>query len=132
MSHESFDVVVIGAGTAGLAAAKAADAAGARVAVVEQGPLGTFCARLGCMPSKILLHSAEMLALTRRLPAVGVHLPGPARFDWPFVRERTRALSADFAGSVARRTEGSTRFTLLRGAAAFTGPDRLALDGGTR
>jgi pyruvate/2-oxoglutarate dehydrogenase complex dihydrolipoamide dehydrogenase (E3) component len=84
------------------------------------------------MPSKALLHSAEMLALTRRLDVVGVQLPGPARFDWPVVRERTRALSADFAGAVARRTEGSKRFTLIRGAAAFVGPDRLALDGGKR
>src|ERR1043165_7592824 len=100
MPHETYDVVVIGAGTAGLAAAKAADAAGARVALVDHGPLGTLCARKGCMPSKALLPSAEMLALTRRLQAVGLELPGPARLDWPFVRERTRALSEDFVASI--------------------------------
>lgn len=128
---EDFDVVVIGAGTAGLAAAKAADVAGARVAVVDHGPLGTFCARKGCMPSKILLHSADALARTRRLGAVGVVLPGPARLDWPAVRARTRALVADFAGHVVRRTEGSSRFTLLRGHAAFADADHLRVGGGT-
>ena len=132
MPHETYDVVVIGAGTAGLAAAKAADTAGARVALVDHGPLGTLCARKGCMPSKALLHSAEMLALTRRLKAVGVELPGPARLDWPAVRERTRALSADFVATIVRRTEGSDRFTLVRGDAAFLDRDRLGLDGGER
>jgi dihydrolipoamide dehydrogenase len=128
-SEDAFDVVVVGAGTAGLAAAKAADAAGARVAVVDQGPLGTFCARKGCMPSKIVLHSAAMLALTRRLGPVGVDLPGPARLRWPAVRERTRALVADFAGHVVRRTEASSRFTLVRGRAAFLDAGRLHVDG---
>lgn len=130
MPHETYDVVVIGAGTAGLAAAKAANAAGARVAVVDHGPLGTLCARAGCMPSKILLHSAEMLALTRRLQDVGVVLPGHARLDWPTVRARVQTLSGDFVASVVRRTETSKRFTLRRGAAAFLDRDRLALDGG--
>ena len=46
---ERFDVVVIGAGTAGLSAARTAHLLGARVAVVDHGPLGTLCARTGML-----------------------------------------------------------------------------------
>ena len=48
------DVAVIGAGTAGLAAYRAAKAAGKRALIIEAGPYGTTCARVGCMPSKLL------------------------------------------------------------------------------
>lgn len=128
-SGERFDVIVIGAGTAGLSAAKAAHQAGARVAVIDHGPLGTLCARKGCMPSKILLHSAEAMARTGRLANVGIDLPGPASFNWPVVREHTRELVADFVGYVVRATEGSDKFTLIRGAAEFAEDGKLRVDG---
>src|SRR6185312_10220614 len=53
------DVAVIGAGTAGLGAYRAARAAGARTVLIESGPYGTTCARVGCMPSKLLIAAAE-------------------------------------------------------------------------
>jgi dihydrolipoamide dehydrogenase len=128
-SGERFDVIVIGAGTAGLSAAKAAQQTGARVAVIDHGPLGTLCARKGCMPSKILLHSADAMARTGRLPHLGVDLPEPASFNWPVVRARTRELVADFVGHVVRATESSDKFTLIRGAAAFAEDGKLRVDG---
>ncbi|NDP42428.1 MAG: FAD-dependent oxidoreductase, partial [Aromatoleum sp.] len=53
------DVAVIGAGTAGLAAYRAAIAGGRRAVIIEGGPYGTTCARVGCMPSKLLIAAAD-------------------------------------------------------------------------
>ena len=53
------DVAVIGAGTAGLAAYRTAVSHGKRAVVIESGPYGTTCARVGCMPSKLLIAAAE-------------------------------------------------------------------------
>ena len=52
MKQRNVDVAVIGAGTAGLAAYRAAVAAGAKAVIIEGGSYGTTCARVGCMPSK--------------------------------------------------------------------------------
>ena len=57
--NRKVDVAVIGAGTAGLAAYRAAKAAGASAVIIEGGPYGTTCARVGCMPSKLLIAAAE-------------------------------------------------------------------------
>ena len=59
MSSREVDVAVIGAGTAGLAAYRAAKAAGKRAVIIESGAYGTTCARVGCMPSKLLIAAAE-------------------------------------------------------------------------
>ena len=56
------DVAVIGAGTAGLAAYRAAKAAGKRALLIEAGPYGTTCARVGCMPSKLLIAAGRSRA----------------------------------------------------------------------
>lgn len=62
---KTHDVIVIGGGSAGYAAARMARAAGADVAIVDHGPLGGLCILRGCMPSKALLRSAEVAALMR-------------------------------------------------------------------
>jgi dihydrolipoamide dehydrogenase len=129
MAELTFDVVVIGAGTAGLAAAKAAHAEGARVAVVDHGPLGTFCARLGCMPSKALLESARALAHVRRAGALGVMVEGAPRLTWSAVRARESQLVADFVGKAVAATTTSKSFTLLRGSAEFLEDGALGVDG---
>ena len=69
------DVAVIGSGTAGLTAHKAARLHGKRVLMMESGPYGTTCARVGCMPSKLLISAAEAAHAVTAAPAFGVH-PG--------------------------------------------------------
>jgi dihydrolipoamide dehydrogenase len=123
--REQFDVVVLGAGTAGLAAAKAASTDGARVAVVDHGPLGTLCARLGCMPSKALLQSTSGLFRARRLGRLGIDLTTPPSFDWPAVRARTSELVAEFVASVVEATTTSKAFLLIRGTAEFVDENTL-------
>ncbi len=66
------DVAIIGAGTAGLAARRAAIAAGARTLLIERGPGGTTCARVGCMPSKLLIAAAESAHALREASRFGV------------------------------------------------------------
>jgi dihydrolipoamide dehydrogenase len=128
--REELDVVVLGAGTAGLAAAKAASAEGARVVVVDHGPLGTFCARLGCMPSKVLLQSTRELSRARRLGRLGVALSMPPTLDWRAVRSRKKELVAEFVASVVQVTTTSEAFSLILGAAEFV--DRTTLRAGDR
>ena len=61
------DVAVIGAGTAGLAAYRAAKARGKRALLIERGVYGTTCARVGCMPSKLLIAPAEAAHAVERI-----------------------------------------------------------------
>ena len=77
----NIDVAVIGAGTAGLAAYRAAKARGASAVVIEGGPYGTTCARVGCMPSKLLIAAAEAAHALSHSAPFGVHLDGEVRID---------------------------------------------------
>src|SRR6185369_4368181 len=79
MNSLSTDVVVIGAGTAGLAAYRAATAGGKRAILVENGPYGTTCARVGCMPSKLLIAAAEAAHGPAKWSEFGLHLEGTVR-----------------------------------------------------
>ena|SRR5476649_693335 len=73
------DVAVIGGGTAGMTAHRAARLDGKRVVMIESGPYGTTCARVGCMPSKLLIAAAEAAHAVAAAPAFGVH-PGTHRW----------------------------------------------------
>ena len=72
MRELACDVAIIGAGTAGIAAHDAATKAGARAALIERGPGGTTCARVGCMPSKLLIEAARAAYDARGTAAFGV------------------------------------------------------------
>ncbi len=62
METRRVDVAVIGAGTAGLVARREAERAGAEALMIESGPYGTTCARVGCMPSKVLIEALRLAA----------------------------------------------------------------------
>src|SRR5215468_8630768 len=98
------DVAVIGAGTAGLAAYRAAKASGARALLIEGGVHGTTCARVGCMPSKLLIAAAEAAHAIARAPGFGVHA-GEARVDGREVMARVKRERDRFVGFVLRGEE---------------------------
>src|SRR3984957_4612232 len=80
---KTFDFIVVGGGSAGYAGARTAHEAGARVAVVDGATeLGGLCILRGCMPSKTLLYSAEVLHLAQRATLFGLAIPA-ARADRP-------------------------------------------------
>ncbi|MDC8758033.1 dihydrolipoyl dehydrogenase [Janthinobacterium fluminis] len=121
------DVAIIGAGTAGMTAYRAARAHGKRVVMIEGGPYGTTCARVGCMPSKLLIAAAEAAHAVAAAPAFGVHA-GPARIDGAAVMARVRGERDRFVGFVVDSVEAMPAGDRLRGHARFLGPRRLQVD----
>ena len=113
------DVAVIGAGTAGLAAYRAARAAGARAVVIEGGPYGTTCARVGCMPSKLLIAAAEAAHSIGRAPGFGVHVDSAIRIDGREVMARVKRERDRFVGFVLQGVDGLPESDRVRGFAKF-------------
>ena len=123
------DVAVIGAGTAGLAAYRAARAAGASAVIIEGGTYGTTCARVGCMPSKLLIAAAEAAHAVHRAPGFGVHVDGPLRVDGREVMARVRRERDRFVGFVVAGVEGIPAGDRIRGMAKFVDARTLDIDG---
>ena len=125
MQLHTVDVAVIGAGTAGLGAQRAARRAGRSALLIDRGPLGTTCARVGCMPSKLLIAAGEAAHAIEAAALFGVHA-GPPRIDGPAVlarvqRERDRFVSFVLADCEALAARGE----LIAGEARVIAPDLL-------
>lgn len=129
MQDLTVDVAVIGAGTAGLAAYRAAVAAGRRAVIIEGGPYGTTCARVGCMPSKLLIAAAEAAHGIDRWPAFGLRLDGSLRVEGRAVMARVRRERDRFVGFVLEGVEKIPASHKLRGHARFVGPQALEVAG---
>ncbi|HEY0065229.1 MAG TPA: dihydrolipoyl dehydrogenase [Telluria sp.] len=127
MNKITVDVAVIGTGTAGLAAYRAARAQGKTAVVIESGPYGTTCARVGCMPSKLLIAAAEAAHMLALAPGFGVH-PGQVRIDGKAVMARVRSERDRFVGFVLEGVDSIADADKLRGHARFTGPHSLQVD----
>lgn len=121
------DVAVIGSGSAGLAAYRAARTHGGRVVLIEGGPYGTTCARVGCMPSKLLIAAAEAAHMMTTAPAFGIH-PAALRIDGREVMARVRSERDRFVGFVLDSIEQIPAEDRLVGYARFVAPGRLKLD----
>jgi len=92
-----YNLVVIGAGSAGLVTAAGAAGLGAKVALIERRLMGGDCLNVGCVPSKALIRCARAVAEARRASEFGVDLGGPVRIDFGIVMERMRRLRAGIA-----------------------------------
>ena len=127
---EHFDTLVIGGGSAGYAAARTARETRERVAIVDSADsLGGLCILRGCMPSKTLIYSAEVLHLARLADRFGLNIP-VAKADMGRLHKRKLRTIAEFAEYRQEQLE-SDRFTLYRNRAKFTGERELTLDDGT-
>jgi dihydrolipoamide dehydrogenase len=132
MKTLNVDVAIIGSGTAGLSAYRAAKKEGASVALIEGGEYGTTCARVGCMPSKLLIAAAEAAHGAQLAPAFGVHIDGPLRIDGREVMARVRSERDRFVGFVLQDIEAIPAADRIRGMARFEDDHTLAIDGHTR
>src|SRR6516165_9689529 len=95
---ECYNLVVIGAGTAGLISAIGAAGLGAKVALVERELMGGDCLNVGCVPSKALLRAARACAAVRRAREFGIRVPEP-EVDFAAVMERVRRVRAELSAS---------------------------------
>jgi dihydrolipoamide dehydrogenase len=127
------DVVVVGAGTAGLNARRAVAEAGKAWVMVERGPYGTMCARVGCMPSKLLIAAAERVYAIEQAGLFGVSVETGALFiDGPAVLERVRRERDRFVGFVLDANERLPKEQNLLGPARFVGPSSVMVGEDTR
>lgn len=125
------DVAIIGAGTAGLAAERAARGAGARTLLIDDGFGGTLCARTGCMPSKLLIAAARAHADLDKARLMGIDIP-PARIDGRRVMARVQQERDRFVAGVHDSLDKVPPQSRIDARARFVAPDRLELDDGRR
>ncbi len=126
-----YDLVAVGAGTAGLVSALGAAGLGARVALVERALLGGDCLNHGCVPSKGVIRASRAAFDARQGAAFGVQAPTPPRVDFGAAMTRMRRLRAGIAhhDSAARAT--SLGVDVFLGGGRFVGPDALQVEGAT-
>lgn len=102
---QNFDVIIVGAGSAGLAALREVRKRTDSFLLINDGPYGTTCARVGCMPSKALIEAANAFARRKDFPAFGISGGESLTIDIPAVLRRVRSLRDKFVGGVLKATE---------------------------
>jgi pyruvate/2-oxoglutarate dehydrogenase complex dihydrolipoamide dehydrogenase (E3) component len=118
-----FDVVVIGGGSAGYAAASKAQSNGAKVAIIDKGPLGGLCILRGCMPTKAILRSSDVLALMHRAKEFGLSVSNPSA-DLSLINDRKKQLINEFANYRIEQLN-DPKFKLIEEHASFLSPNKL-------
>jgi len=126
-----YNLVVIGAGTAGLVTAAGAAGLGAKVALVERHLMGGDCLNYGCVPSKAIIRSSRLMAEMSRAASLGVQVPGGAVVDFPSVMARMRRLRAGISEHDSARRFRDLGVDVFLGQARFTGRDTVDVDGKT-
>jgi pyruvate/2-oxoglutarate dehydrogenase complex dihydrolipoamide dehydrogenase (E3) component len=124
-----YNLVVIGAGTAGLVSAAGAAGLGAKVALIERHLLGGDCLNYGCVPSKALIRAARAAAEVARAAEFGVQVPTGTQVDFPAVMERMRRLRAGISPHDSAERFRSLGIDVFFGDAKFVGPTAVEVGG---
>src|SRR5918912_2040306 len=128
MAEESaFDVVIVGGGPGGYPAAIRAAQYGLRVALIEKERAGGVCLNWGCIPTKAMLRSAEVLETMQHSTDFGV-LADNVRLDYPAVLKRKDAIVKNLTDGVGQLLKANGA-TLINGHARFTGPTSVEVVG---
>jgi glutathione reductase (NADPH) len=114
-----YDYLVIGAGSGGIASARRAAQHGARVAIIEAGPLGGTCVNVGCVPKKVMWNAAAIAEALHDAPGYGFDV-NPSAFDWAGVKAKRDAYVHRLNGIYDRNLSGSG-VDVIRGRARFDG-----------
>lgn len=123
----SVDVAIIGAGTAGISAFKEASKITNKVILIDQGPLGTTCARVGCMPSKILIETANEFHSRLHFRQLGIRGAKQLRIDIPAVMRHIRKLRDYFTSGTIKYLE-SLGDQFIHAQAEFCEPNVLKVN----
>src|SRR5438552_711736 len=107
MASNSYDIAVIGAGPGGYVAAIRAAQLGARVAIIEKQYLGGTCLNVGCIPSKAMLHIAEVMHTVASMGELGITLPQPPTLDMRKVVAFTDKVVKRMTGGVGTLMKGN-------------------------
>ena len=123
MADTAFDLIVIGGGPGGYVAAIRAAQLGMKTALVEREHLGGICLNWGCIPTKALLRSADVLRTMKHAESYGLSAPG-ASFDLAKVVARSRAVSAQLQGGVKHLLK-KNKVTVFDGVGKLAGPGKV-------
>ncbi len=126
------DVAVIGGGTAGLGAYRAAKANAEHVVLIEAGAFGTTCARVGCMPSKLLIAAAEAVHHIEKAPGFGIYPQGDIKISGPEVMDRVKRERDRFVGFVLEGVDEIPAEDKVLGHARFIDNNTLMVDDHTQ
>ena len=123
-----FDAIILGAGTAGLAALSEVRKHTDNFLIVNDGPYGTTCARVGCMPSKLLIEAANAYHRRGSFDTFGIRGASTLSIDFPAVMQRVRAMRDDFVASTLALTDTLGKRSVA-GRARLRGPDCVEVNG---
>ena len=126
-----YNMIVIGAGTAGLVTAAGAAGLGAKVALIERDLMGGDCLNVGCVPSKALIRCARAAADARDAGRFGVRVNGAIEVDFPAVMQRMRRLRAGISHHDSAKRFRDLGIDVFLGAGRFTGRDTVEVGGQT-
>lgn len=129
MANISCDVAIIGAGTAGLAAERAARRQGARTLLIDPAFDGTTCTNVGCMPSKLLIAAGNAARAATHAALFGIDCA--VRVDEAKVFARLQHERDGFIAGVRRSLESLPADVMHKGRARFLGPTTIGVDDGT-
>jgi mercury(II) reductase len=124
-----YNLVVIGAGTAGLVTAAGAAGLGAKVALIERHLMGGDCLNVGCVPSKCLIRSARTVGEIKKASEFGIEIPSAARVNFAAVMERMRRLRAGISHVDSAERFRELGVDVFLGNAKFVDRETIEVDG---
>ena len=124
-----YNIVVIGAGTAGLITAVIAASLGAKVALIEKHLMGGDCLNVGCVPSKGIIRAARAWADLRNAEEFGLHIPPGVKYDFGAAMARMRQLRARISHNDSVHRYAKLGVDVYIGSGRFTGADTIQVEG---
>ena len=124
-----YNMVVIGAGTAGLITAVVSASLGAKVALIEKHLMGGDCLNVGCVPSKGVIRAARAWSDVRRAEEFGVHVPAGVKYDFAAAMARMRKLRARISHADSAHRYKGLGVDVYIGSAKFTDADTITVEG---
>ena len=124
-----YNIVVLGAGTAGLITAVVAASLGAKVALIERHLMGGDCLNVGCVPSKGIIRAARAWADLKKAADFGLHIPAGVRYDFGAVMARMRTLRARISHNDSAHRYSKLGVDVYLGSGRFADPDTMLVEG---